>query len=261
MLSVVTLCLLAVAWWSVRSASQTVHSTARLYLRGVLSTYEKQVLMPQFQLLKRNGLDKVTSFVRKYQDEAAALVTEIPLLWPGHVFIFDAAEHKVVLPGGHDDAKQYGSWKATVAALQEKGLSEGSGHHASPEGREYYYAVHFAPWDWYVIASVKDAALNAGMNEILAGAAMAGLVAVILLAVIMTFLFRRVFLIPMKHLRRAAKEIAAHNFVEDIPVVSQDELGGLARDMERMSRDLQEGRRRLRSMERRTGGQSRETDQ
>lgn len=244
LLPLVATCLLAVGWWSIHNASESIHDTARKYLRGVLSTYEQQVLLPHAELLKKNNLDKVPSFVRSYQGDAAKLVTDIPLLWPGHVFIV-GPDGLMICSEGHNESELLEAWSETLRSMRENGINESFGHQHAHDREEFYFAIYFSPWDWLVVASVDDAALNVGLKHILAGTTLGGLSAVCLLALITALTFRKLFLMPITQLRRAATQIARHNFIDTIPISSNDELGTLARDMERMSMDLKKGHDQL----------------
>jgi len=61
----------------------------------------------------------------------------------------------------------------------------------------------------------------------------------VILAVILSFVMMRKVLAPLTRMTEISREIAAGNFAVRVPVVTEDEVGQLARAFNRMSEDLE----------------------
>lgn len=219
--------------WSARLATQGIDKTAADYLQGVLHTFVTQELENRRQILVKNQLDKVPSFVRLYKQEAAEAASAVELLWPGHIFAFDSEGKLVFDTSGGNPEKMQTVWDPVLAEIKKS--PNGDYGHINEE--MYRYAA-FQPWGWQVFVAIDDSDVHDAEVRIYWITLLIALGAAAVISGVLGLVFRKFVVSPIAVLSDAAGLIAARQPVEEISVASHDEIGDLARDIEKMSQDI-----------------------
>ncbi|MFQ5631979.1 MAG: PP2C family protein-serine/threonine phosphatase, partial [bacterium] len=104
------------------------------------------------------------------------------------------------------------------------------------------YYIYFAPWKWVLMASAYEKDLYARAetvrNRVIQVIILVGLVSLILINFIVIRVFR-----PMRRLISATDAVAAGNLDTSISIESKDEIGGLAKHINRMLANIKENTR------------------
>lgn len=240
-LSIIPLVVLSISFlgmWSLKKAEESIHQSTFLYMNTVMDAYLSDIGKLD-QLLVKNGLDTIDSFVLEYQQNALATGGKIRIPDQSHIFIMDASGQLVFCSDKSDKKMMEVIWgplaKKIAATLELE-----SGYHLMDTGLEKLYVVRlFTPWGWQVFFAMEDQVVHAAERQIRnATIVIAGLCA-ILTVIIILMVFRKFFVSPIKAIGHAAASIATGEHMNQIDVQSKDELGYLARDMEKMSESIQ----------------------
>lgn len=233
--------LLVLGVWSAFKATEVVHQNAEHYLQTALDTFMTQDLLRRYQILQNNHMDQVPSFVRAYQKEAAEAAAKIKLVLTGHIFVFDQAGKLVFDTREQEAAVMESRWAPAIKRLLAAKTSGIQGHVVG----EFYKAIRFRPWNWLVFISFDDRSVHHAAWRIQIATLIFTLGIAALMILVLGLLFRRLVAKPVSTLRKAARQIASQDFPESVPVASGDELGSLARDMERMSADIRTNQQKI----------------
>ena len=238
----VLLMIAGLGWWHYSAAAAGVGQATRLYLDTQLDGYLEGELERRHRLLRSMGVEGVRSFNEQYQREALEAADRLAARHRGEFLVID----------------REGVLRHATGALAADGVGDAlrRAYRGRPEGERggrlplggagvLYAAREGAPWGWTVLFLVGDADYRAALDGIRdATLAVAGLLA--LLIPVLIYLFsQRLLLTPIDRLGGAAERIAHHEPVSDIDVHGGDELGGLARNMEKMAHDIESARRHL----------------
>ncbi|PLX51365.1 MAG: hypothetical protein C0613_00650 [Desulfobulbaceae bacterium] len=200
------------------------------------------------------------------QQRAFAEAKKEHLLETGHIFIVDRQGELLFCSRGHDHLLAAHIWLPVVRFVSNKansasdiftgekhrhGLLRGvtagdkevmrgttrmlQGHAHLAGGDVLYSAAFFEPWQWVVISTIKDQELHALIGSMQRATAAATLITVLGAFALLALVMRHLFVKPVTLLQRAAREIADHHPVKVVEVHSDDELGCLARSMEKLS--------------------------
>ncbi len=220
--------ILGVGLWSFNQSRDSLYDYTYRHLHLTLESYIHEHLVFRNNLLKRNGLDEIPSYVSSYQMEALDLA-------PEPIFVFSEEGKLVFASSSFDKSSLESVWAKLVmegskseSDFNQGVVNEGEYHHI-------YVSQTFQPWGWVVFYGIPDNEINASVKNILESTfTIAGLFA--LGAILMVIVLSRHFIIkPLVMLKTAAAQIAHQQSSHQIPIQSWDELGALARSIEVMS--------------------------
>jgi serine phosphatase RsbU (regulator of sigma subunit)/anti-sigma regulatory factor (Ser/Thr protein kinase) len=104
------------------------------------------------------------------------------------------------------------------------------------------YYMYYKPWNWILLSSAYERDLFQGTDIVLHRTVEAIAVMTIIGIIIMTLSVRRI-LDPLRQLTRTTEEVANGNLNATFQFESQDEIGNLARSLDKMMRALQQNLR------------------
>lgn len=249
-LSIIPLVLLGIfvlGFWSIKKAKENIHQSTFLYMNTILDAYVPDIER-NHQLLVKNGLDTIDSFVSEYKKNVFKTAENLNLPDRSHLFIMDGTGHLVFCSSGTDPDVMASVWgpaakkvrSASAFASAQDTASEYAGRAKEAGIEKLYVARQFFPWDWVIFFAMEDQLVRGAERQIRnATIGIAGICAVLSIAMILT-IFNKFFATPVRRISDSASAIAKGRHVEQIDVNSHDELGDLARNMETMSRAIQQ---------------------
>ena len=238
--------IIGLGWWHYAVAAAGVERATQLYLDTVLDDYLESELNRRHRLLLDMGVAETPSFVHQYQREALAAARRLAARHQGDFLVIDGDGALLHATGG---LATEGLDRALLQRHAEGGVSMEGAHIQVRSGGEphglIYSARTFAGWDWRVLFLVSDDDYHRSLDGIrYSTLSVAGLL-VVALPLLLYSLSQRFLLHPIERLGEAAERIAHHQPPAPIEVSGDDELGGLARNMERMARDILTSQERL----------------
>ncbi|WP_319468666.1 HAMP domain-containing sensor histidine kinase [uncultured Pseudodesulfovibrio sp.] len=237
--------LLLTGWLVINSATKSSHDAVYQYCEGVLDAYFTQDLASRVELLKKNQLENVASFVDRFQQEALAAAGQLHLVWPGHLFIVDDRKSIVFCSSNEMSDRLPESWNPILERLVGAPDRVLKGH-LPDEGYGDYVAKYFKPWNWGVVIVIKGDFLHEREQRIWITVASVGVITSIALILSLGMLLHRFIVEPVISLRGASQRIAMEESPVSIPVKDGDEFGELSRDIEGMSYHIHQSRKALR---------------
>ncbi|MEE4363294.1 MAG: HAMP domain-containing protein [Desulfotignum sp.] len=229
--------------WSIKKAGESIHKSTFLYMNTVIDAYMPDI-EKNHQLLVKNGLETIGSFVSEYKKHALKTAENIKLPDSSHLFIMDGSGNLVFCSTKkHTDvmASAWGSAAKKIgSASTDDGAPEYTGRAEEAGIETLYVARHFPPWDWVIFFAMEDQVVRGAKRQIRnATIGIAALCSILSIAMILV-VFNKFFATPVRRISNSASAIAKGRHVRQIDVRSHDELGDLARNMETMSRAIQQ---------------------
>ncbi|MCP4298839.1 MAG: response regulator [Proteobacteria bacterium] len=230
----IVLSLVGLGLWSINKSKELTYQKMFQYLELVLEQYSNEHVKNSIQMLSNAGLEGIDFYVKDYQQKAAQAAVKMTEVKGGHLLVLDDSGKLV-----------FSSLKKSPSVIEPLWgflSKQGAKKNKMPDGQLinrsdhllYSFNYHEA-WGWTVIYSVSNDPVNAQFNDIMVGTFQIAFI-VAVLASLISFVFSRYILIsPINILKDSALNISQHERISRIPVNSRDELGLLARGMERMS--------------------------
>lgn len=228
--------------WAGKSTEKELRNTVSLYLEGVITTYISENVQAQYELLVRNGLDAIPSYVSRYQHSALAGLATIKLLWPGHFFVLSKDGEMIMCTLEHENASMTQSWWRLIESqhFDTGDAKTATGYHTSEHADEFYCLSFFAPWGWYIGVAVSADTIYDAVIQIRFGTLFFALLSGVIILLTSLVLLKKVLLHPIGRITEATKEITRGHYPQQIAVHNSDELGELARNVMHMSRTIEE---------------------
>ena len=240
-LSIIPLILISIfvlGIWSIKKAEEGVHKSTLLYMNTIIDSYLSDV--NKFNdLLVKNGLEKVDSFVSEYKKNALKLGEAIQISDKSNIFIFDASGQLVFCSNKSNKNMMETVWGPVA---EKKAVSSESDYkfHVIGKGiKNLYVDRHFKPWGWIIFFAMEDQAVHDAEKKIRNATIGIASICSILSILMVLIISRRFFVVPINIIGRSATSITKGESVNQIDVYSKDELGDLARNMEAMSNSIQ----------------------
>ena len=232
-------------WWHYSAAAHGVERATRLYLDTQLEGYVEAEVERRRRLLVLMGVEGVRNFNEQYQREALEAADRLAASHQGDLLVLDddgAVIHATGRLAEGEVARMLARHYASRRAEAGGGRLAFSGGGMSGV---LYADRKVATWGWTVLFVVSDAEYRAALNDIRdATLTVAGLLALII-PVFIFLLAQRLLMRPIGRLSGAAERIANGEPVSAIEVGDGDELGELARNMEKMAGDIAHSREHL----------------
>lgn len=232
-------------WLAVKYATRISHEAIYQYSGGILEAYVNQELAPRADILKKNKLDKVASFVSRYQDDALGAAGKLNLIWPGHLFVVDDVKNVIYCTSDEMSGLLPEVWRPIQDEVMLKADHRLKGHITTGE-HESFVAQYFPSWGWTLFITIKGDFLHKRERTIWLSVALIGVLTSVIIVIALGLLLHKVVVTPVTHLRAATEFIATEERSVDIPVRGSDEFGELSRDIEGMSYRIHQSREELR---------------
>jgi PAS domain S-box-containing protein len=237
-LPLVAAVIIALGAWSIFIATRGIEEVTYRTVVKELNDYFDGHIVRNYDLLVIHGLDKIPSYVQRYQQETILAADRLTHFKTGNLTIVDTAGPKI-LYGRARLVQDPAEWQAVLEKVRGLDGTYAKGRWVSSSGPQIYVGRYFAPWQWTLVYAVSAQELEApGARIRYATLVAAGICGLACFAMLFWILHRSVVR-PVVQLKEAAAAIAAMQPVDGIPVSSKDELGALARDMEQMARAIQ----------------------
>lgn len=241
---IVGIAMLITGWMVIDNATRTSHVAVYRYSEGILGAYITQDLSSRADILRKNRLENVSSFVDRYQQEALAAADQLNLIWPGHLFVVDDRWNVIYCSSKEMPDRLPEAWEGIYRELKH-GKQTLKGHVPGHE-RLSFVGRYFEPWNWAVFIVIKGDFLHERERFIWLTVAVAGILTSFLIVVSLGVSLHKLVLAPVRYLREATRQIAEEKGAVVIPVADGDEFGELSRDIEEMSRKIDQSRKDLR---------------
>ncbi len=222
-----------------------------LHSRDLVYEYEQQQathVVKQFlddfikrrqRLLQRTDTASIESFVERYQMEALREIGSVASEVGRRVSVFDLSDGSVILRTGVSEADSPGP-RVLLNAAHEWRIARASRTEPSTGIFEDtpYAAVKDEVWNWALVIAVDPNLIHDEISKIGRNTIIVTLISALITTLIFNWISRRAIIDPVQNLKLAAVRIAQGETVEQIPIDSSDEIGELARSLERMVEEL-----------------------
>ena len=232
--------LIVLEGWTIRTTSRSIEESTFLHMHVTLDSYVANTL---YSLLQHNDLEAGDAFIKDAEAASALILEEA-----GQIFALDDAGKLVFCRRDDVPCRELESIWSNVAVTMGRKHSKDlvQGHIHTDFGGYVYVAKYVVPVKWSIFYMTPDRVLHEGQQAIRNRTMLfTGLCSAVSFFLI-PFVFRRIFVEPIIRLQQAAGAITREESIEHIAVDSNDELGHLSRDMERMAQAIQEHHRQQR---------------
>ena len=232
--------ILYLGWWSIKTASDGIYNSTYQYMTTVLNSYISDTVMRMQDILKKNGLDTVPSFVKQYQQKAFIAASKVSMPETGHILILKA-DGRFVFCTVDKKRKVFNNVdQEMLKNITKNPANTFIDHIHMPDGsKEMFVARYFLPWDWIIFLNMSEKEIASAKSQIRNATIFIVVISSLSAFILILLAFRIIFVGPITKLKDAASSIEKRESVVKIDVYSSDELGELARDMEAMSLSIQ----------------------
>ena len=220
--------------WSLYAHRDVMRSDAFRYIDLVLDARFNQTLQRRSELLRSTKMDKVTSFLNLYQQEAMEDLKFGSDSKNGCFVVFNKKGDSLFSSGDCSVESLLPQFRNSALkavadpAHKSRGMIE--------EGqRRLFGARYFEPWNWVIVYSTETGGFEKALDWIFAMTLVLTGVGVVFCALIIIIVFRRVFTLPVLRLKAAAARIANREQNVVVEIGSQDELGDLSVSLNKMA--------------------------
>lgn len=238
-LSIMPLILAAImflALWSAKVMTREVERNFYYQMEVAIKAYFHEQLERRTTILDKNGLLNVASFVDMYKRNALEHA-EKHLLDPDDTILVFNDEGKVLTTGFKEE-----NAGPIYRVLEQNFTGRYSGDRSIEQGtvewnnRHMLYSVgYYRPWRWTVLYLRNIAELQEKIRWIYTVHAFAAGIVVIAVNLVVLIVLRLFFLKPLMLIHEATELIGNTGEFDAIAFSSKDELGMLARQMEKMA--------------------------
>ncbi|MDM8517009.1 ATP-binding protein [Desulfobacterales bacterium HSG16] len=236
--------LVVLGYWSVQVVIRGIENAAIEHMALTLDAYANDKVRDLYDVLVLNRLDKEIAFIKTYQAAAVQAAEKIKIVDSGAIFGLDE-NGKIVFSRNQNGQHTYKTlWKEIARDMINQGKMKRSGHahidiHGEKNG-QIFAASHFKPWKWTIFYTASDKDLHKEQRSIRDATLLLAILCTATTILIVFLIFRAFIIRPIKKLHDAASAITRGEPIKQINISSRDELGILSRNMESMSRAIQE---------------------
>ncbi len=241
-LPLVLLSIIILGFWAIKIAKGGIKHSTFQHMNTVLEFFINDKITELHDILVKNRLDKEKSFVKDYQVRAAKSAKELKIPETGHIFAMNDNGELVFCSKKVNTQIMESLWREIADNIIKDPAVYPTKHIQSSSGGYFYIARHFKPWNWAIFYAISDEQIYLAQNSIQNATVLIVFLCAITSLLTIFLIFRKFFVTPVKKIQEAAAAIEKRKSVVKIDVYSNDELGGLARDMESMSAAIQKHR-------------------
>jgi len=214
-------------------------SSIATYLDHLLDMYIDEYPRHLQELLEKNGLDEAESFVESYQTRALQRMEEISEGEKGKLLVYDFA-HNTFLTNVEE-----AEYEISPEDVSSKIVGE---VHFSERRKEFYMIKTFHPWSWKIIAIASGEELRVELQRLRARNIIFSIAIGIVFIILMAYAIRKLVITPLRTLEDTAKAIQTGSLIRHIEIHTKDELGVLARTIEKMSETITKQKHELKEI-------------
>jgi PAS domain S-box-containing protein len=180
--------------------------------------------------------------VSQYQQTAIEGLHNLNFYWSGWLTIFN--ERGDVIYASSDQKPELLStlWNQMQSMLEDS-QSPAIQHGKSDD--LLFSAFSYEPWGWYAATSASVDALSNSVEQIQRSILLWSVLTLSISLLLIFWAVNNVLFVPIEKLRSAARSLADKHYISHIPIETHDIFGRLARDVEVLSKRLQEHDQRL----------------
>ncbi len=249
-LSIIPLVLLGIftlGAWSIENSKKSIHKASFLYMDTIINSYMVDVNKIN-NLLVKNGLDTIASFVAEYKQKALKEIKTLQIKKDSSIIVFNSSGEFVFCSNKNNNSELESIWGPISKRAGTNPNLESAFHLIEEEPHVLYVVRHFKPWNWIVFFSMSDQDVHHAETQIRnATMGIASVCSLLSILLILT-ISKKFFVAPISHLVKAASAITHGQSTNKIEVLSKDELGDLARNMETMSNAIQESQAKIKDV-------------
>jgi len=225
-------------YWSYSHSRDALYRTEQEILTLQLNEAINQIVDRRFKLLNSTGLSGITFFVKRYKSEGFADLRALGHKTDRRIFIIDSEGEVIFCSDCNSDTPLPG-W--SNLALELRNPTSGT-HLASESDHAIFAAAPYRKpnWDWVIFITRTESEISNKVDSIAQFALMISLLSTISGAIILASITRHLLVKPILKLRNAASISSRRRTITKIDIKSDDELGHLARDVEKMSQSIAE---------------------
>jgi len=223
----------ALGYWSFSHSRDALYQSEREVMIRLLDDAIDLVIDRSYRTLENNKLTEVEHYVNAYKADVFKKLKQLAERNVYRFFVIDRARGFVFCSPCDDNVGRE-KWQALAGALEGRQFGT---LRAGPEDHALFAALAYrrANWDWTVFVTRSEPEVSAQVDSIRLVAILVTLGSMVAVALMLAMVTRHLLLLPITKLQRAADAIARQQNLSNIDIHSNDELGELARNMERMS--------------------------
>lgn len=230
-------------WHYVESRNALYKQTYR-YLELYLNETISNDLKRRHLLLAEAKMDQIDFFVREYQAEAISALAIRKKELEGDFLILDNNDKVIFSTGSKNNVLNNLHWKSAANRLSEGQKNFTSGYLENQKNHYLYVGSYFRPWKWKIFYSLEENQILQAISQTFWRTAISMALCLLFAIALIIWILNRFLVRKILILKEAAVQIAEQQPIELINIQSNDELGGLARNMETMSAKLQQHKKR-----------------
>lgn len=238
-LPVVIISVTSLGFWSYYNSKKNLNEMMDAYLTGMLSSHLSQTIFPHYEILRKNGLDSIKSFVDRYKADAAKNLDKLKLRWPTHSFIVEKSGEVIFCSSHLSQEVHNNEWGSVIYFLKTKDLKEHYGIHETKNGKFFYKVIYFEPWDWYVFLSIEYKYFSGALEEIALGTTVVGIISAVIIILVLAVFFSRFIIKPLNLLRNTSRMIAKCKMKVSINSLYSEEFDSLSDSVVEMSEEIE----------------------
>ncbi|MBG04458.1 MAG: hypothetical protein CMM59_10340 [Rhodospirillaceae bacterium] len=220
-------------YWSFSHSRDALYQSEREVMVRLLDDAVDLVIDRSYQTLESNQLTEVEHYVNAYKTDVFEKLKQLAERSVHRVLVIDRAKG-FVFCSPCDDKIGREKWQSLAREIEGRQVGT---LHAAPEDHALFVGLAYrrANWDWTIFVTKSEPEILAQVDSIRLVAIAVSFGSMIAVALMLALVTRQLLLLPIIKLQRAADAISRHENLSTIDIYSSDELGALARNMERMS--------------------------
>ncbi len=220
--------------WSVRTASHSIEATIHKLMVKELGHFVESNIQTYYGVLKKNKLENVGSFVRAHQQKSFDSLSSFHFIETGNIVILDSQGN--FLAKAFDHGTTHGpEFEDMVLTMANTKRTGNVFTLKTKTGERIFVTQTFAPWNWTLVYSLSRDVILVPQQKNQQTAIVISMVCIGFGSLLIILGFHFFFGRPVEKLKQVAQRIADLKDVIDIDIHSKDELGDLARSMEKMA--------------------------
>lgn len=228
----------ALGYWSFRTTRDIMRTNSYKHINAVLEARLSHTFQHRSDLLLATKMDKVASFVMLYQQEAFEDLMTGADSSIGCFYVFDRKAELLFASGNCSEQTVLAQYR-NIALRTAADPAQEFMDIIKTDGMQYILgAKYFKPWEWVLIYSIDNAESEKGISNIFAATIGLTGLCVLICAIVMIIVSRKIIGAPILKLKTAAARIANRETGVVVEVQTKDEFRDLAVDINKMSASI-----------------------
>ena len=217
------------------STIDLVEGAYRTLNKNRVESFIRQDIQSRYRLLEKNDLTSVSQYVETYQKEVIDKIQSVHEHQSGSFIIQDVKEGKF-----HFNQHQISPrLSENLMSVFSKTLNADGVINIGDQS--YLYSrSSFPQWQWQIYKLHPKDDIDQKADRVLAVTVIFSLLKAGFTFAVLIWLSRKIIVLPITNIEKAAKKIAAGDFAQTIEVKQNNELGSLAKTVESMGQKIHE---------------------